>query len=124
MSNTLETVDLDVLTNLELGQVDGMDDIVVELIDLYVEDARERVRIMDEAFGRHEGSDLKQAAHSLKGSSGTVGALNMASLCHQIELAGADDWDTTQWRLRDLHVEFDEVYEVLMAERQKRTEAF
>jgi HPt (histidine-containing phosphotransfer) domain-containing protein len=116
-----KTLDLDILAGLGLGQVDGMDDIVIEVIDLYLEDAQQRSRVMEEALARRDWSTLEEAAHALKGSSGTVGALNMARICQQLEqLATDNNWHISGSTLQCLSVEYARVREVLMSERQKR----
>jgi two-component system, sensor histidine kinase and response regulator len=68
-----------------------------ELIDLFVQDASERMHSIGEAIRQGDAEMLFQAAHSLKGSSGSIGARRVAGLCAKLEhlgrsgtIAGAD----------------------------------
>lgn len=118
-----KTVDLDILAGLGLAQVDGMGDIVIEVIDLYLEDAQQRSKMMEDAVAKRDWTTFKEAAHALKGSSGTVGALNMAEICQQLQhLAFGNNWPTARSTLQCLSAEFIQVRRALMVERQKRME--
>ncbi len=65
-------------------------DVVTELIDNFLTTARERMEAIGEALDRADGSALQTAAHSLKGSSGTLGAMGMAEICADLEARGRD----------------------------------
>ncbi len=70
-----QSVNLETLNSLADAQLEGLPDIIVELIDLYLDDAPRRIVAMNEAFSRDDMKGLKQSAHSLRGSSGTLGAM-------------------------------------------------
>ena len=65
-------------------------EVVTELIDNFLTTARERLEHIRQAVARADGSALSTAAHSLKGSSGTLGAVGMAEICADLEAQGRD----------------------------------
>ena len=56
-----------------------------EMIDSYLEDAARLVRTMVEAIVTGNTEGVRSAAHTLKSSSATLGALNFAKLCQHLE---------------------------------------
>ena len=62
--------------------------VLPELIDNFLTSAAERIEAIVAAVEQSDGSSLKSAAHSLKGSSGTLGAVQMAQICAELELVG------------------------------------
>ncbi len=66
-------------------------DVVTELIDNFITTAGERLEAIGQALDRADSSALQTAAHSLKGSSGTLGAAGMADICGDLEARGRDD---------------------------------
>jgi CheY-like chemotaxis protein/HPt (histidine-containing phosphotransfer) domain-containing protein len=60
-------------------------DLLPEIIDMFIKDSPARINKMKEALHRADAEALAQAAHSLKGSSGQVGARRMFALCDIIE---------------------------------------
>ncbi|MEM7350271.1 MAG: ATP-binding protein [Acidobacteriota bacterium] len=65
--------------------------VVNELIDNFLSSAVERVGAIRQAIDLEDGAEIRKAAHSLKGSSGTLGAMRMASLCAELEQRAKDD---------------------------------
>jgi HPt (histidine-containing phosphotransfer) domain-containing protein len=80
-----DAIDLGVLESLAEAQGDGEPDLVVELIDLFLADAPLRVAIMSEAMANSDARLLGRAAHALKGSSSTLGAIQVAESCAELE---------------------------------------
>jgi len=115
-------VDLDVLRRFADAQLEGMPDLVVELIDLYLEDAPLRMLALYEALIRQDKIGIKQAAHCLRGSSGTLGARGIVLLCDEIELLEPEDIiPKMQALLTRLAEEFGRVSKSFLAERRKRS---
>jgi HPt (histidine-containing phosphotransfer) domain-containing protein len=81
-------VDLAVLTSLEDAQIEGEPDIVVELMELYLEDASDKLAAMREELAEEGGGSVGRLAHSLKGSSANLGARRVAALCEELERMG------------------------------------
>jgi HPt (histidine-containing phosphotransfer) domain-containing protein len=114
-------VDLTVLGDYENLQVSGEPDLIVELIDLYLEDAPVRVASMREAQATGNWITLKQQAHGLRGSSGSAGALQMALICEDLEAAtSGDTCPDIEDLLSHLELELKLTSQILLAERQRR----
>lgn len=82
---TTDAVDLAVLASLEGAQVEGEPDIVVELMELYLEDASAKLAAMHEDLTEKGGKSVGRLAHSLRGSSANLGARRAAALCAELE---------------------------------------
>jgi HPt (histidine-containing phosphotransfer) domain-containing protein len=83
----LDAVDASVLADLEEMQEEGEPNLVAELIGLYLGDAPRKLASMREAEAGGDAASLRRAAHSLKGSSASLGAFGVAALCGELELA-------------------------------------
>ena len=117
----LEPVDLAMLACYEEVQLDGEPDLIVELVDLYLEDAPRRVAAMRDAFGKTDWRSMKREAHSLRGSSGSLGGQQMALICSEIEATESSDPSSdVAGLLSRLDQEFERVVHVLKAERERR----
>jgi len=80
-----EIVDAAILASLRGLQDEGQPDLLVELIDMYLRDTPPRLIALREASVRSDGLALRRESHSLKGSSGAIGAVEMARLCARLE---------------------------------------
>ena len=76
---------LDPHTLAALRGLDVADDLLSQLIDLFLADATARLAKMRDAIARADWVALGDYAHSLKGSCATLGALRMAELCDWLE---------------------------------------
>jgi HPt (histidine-containing phosphotransfer) domain-containing protein len=84
----MDVLDAATLETLRSLQDDGDDDLVADLIDLFFQDAPARVSGMHAAIVREDWSTVASCAHSLKGSCGSLGALQLAQLCARLEQVG------------------------------------
>jgi two-component system, sensor histidine kinase and response regulator len=85
--STQEETSLDrtVIANLrELGD----SDLLSELTEMFFEEVPERLDALQEAIDRGDEQTIKRIAHTLKGSSGNMGARQMSRLCLDLEHAG------------------------------------
>jgi len=64
---------------------EGQPDPVCELIDLFIEDAEERLRKMEAALHENNLPAAASLAHGLKGSASNLGARPLSTLCGQLE---------------------------------------
>ena len=81
-----ETLDPGVLERLrDLGD----DDLLAELSAMFLDDASSRVAALRRALEAGDAESVEQTAHTLKGSSGNMGAARMAALCARLQEAGA-----------------------------------
>ncbi len=85
-SEAKSSVNLQVITNLHRVKPA----VVNELVDNFLSSAEERVAAIRDAVNTADGAKLSTAAHSLKGSSGTLGAMRMAQFCADLEARGRD----------------------------------
>jgi len=113
-------VDLSVLTRLQddEGSVDS--DLVIELIDLYLGNAAGQVNEIKAAVAKKRQNQLKQLAHTLKGSSLTMGANLVATLCAELEQANIRNSNEVAELVQKLESAFAEAGEIFKSERSKR----
>ena len=62
-----------------------MEEDFVELVSTYVSDSRERIKHLDVAFNTVSHENLRNTAHTLKGSSANLGAMALSSFCAELE---------------------------------------
>lgn len=118
---TSDAVDLELLNAFEELQLDDGSDLIVELIDLYLQDVPQRVTEIREASIETEWVLLKRAAHNLKGSSGNLGVRQVAEICEKLErMDGHDSPQTVADLVRLLEYESAMANAALAAVRQRR----
>ena len=118
---TPDAVDLAVLNSLEDAQIEGEPDIVVELMELYLEDASGKLAAMHEDLAENGGGSVGRFAHSLRGSSANLGARRVAALCEGLERMGEGDPSCSGGVLLNrLELELACVRRVFEAERRRR----
>lgn len=117
-----DAVDVSVIRGFETIQAEGEPDIVVELIDLYLEDAPRKLASMLEAAAGADEQSLKREAHSLKGSSASLGAGQVASLCQELERAYCVNSSEQAAALLDrMGQELERARRAFEAERRRRS---
>lgn len=67
---------------------DVMEDEYPVLLDTYLADSEERLRLLHQAMREADAQGLRLAAHSFKGSCSNMGAPMLACLCKQLEEVG------------------------------------
>jgi CheY-like chemotaxis protein/HPt (histidine-containing phosphotransfer) domain-containing protein len=112
------------LTRLRAMQSEGIlnseRDIVTELIDMFLEDTPPWLVALHEALRRADARAFTQAAHSLKGSCGTIGATHIATICAALEERGGQGHlGAVERSLDDLSAEFQRVRQLLEGIRQR-----
>lgn len=116
-----QAVDLEVLAVYDEAQIEGEPDFVVELIDLYLNEVPRLFDTILKAIANKDRSTARRAAHSLRGSSGNLGVLQMAAIAGELEHLENDYSTVAPELLRSLENEFERVKEILNAERQRRS---
>lgn len=85
-----------------------------DLIRTFLRDSRQRVAALDDLVRNGSCRDIQRTAHALKGSSGTIGAMELQNLAQKIEEAGrAENLADAQESLPSLKTEFERVREYL-----------
>lgn len=83
---------------------------LVELIETFLESTAARLPDLREAIGRNDSQAIAQIAHSLKGSTGSFGALRLSGLFAQLEARGKTNaLDGAADRLAEIEAEFARV---------------
>lgn len=115
----MDVLDPTTLETLRGLQDEGDDDLLAELIDLFLEDAPGRVAGMRAAIDCEDWTALASFAHSLKGSCGSLGALQMAEVCARLEQHGRTKAPrpAAEDLYRELERQFAVVCEALRRER-------
>jgi len=95
-------------------QPDTETGMVTQLIDVFIEEARKRITELQSAIDSGDTNSAEKLAHSLKGSSLSIGATLMASVCLRLE----EDVrlhlsEQCQRAIEDLKAEFDRVVNAL-----------
>ncbi len=117
-SHKARVLDLGVIEMLKGLGGDDEPDLFVELVDLFLEDARGNLEALRDALDRTDAEEVERVAHMLKSSCGNVGATPLASTCFELEqlgrarrLSGATDLLASALR------EFEEVCLALTSEK-------
>ncbi len=87
MSDSEEPMVLDraVFASLLALATDEDVSLLEELVGIFLADATTYIAALREAADAGDRNRVKTAAHTLRGSSGTIGARGMADVCHQLE---------------------------------------
>jgi two-component system sensor histidine kinase/response regulator len=102
----------------EPGADGGANDFVTKLIDQYLADSLSRMAELKDTMERRDAPAVRLASHSLKGTSSTVGANRMASICEEVEqLARNATFDRTLALVAELEGEFTRVRQALQLEQ-------
>ncbi|MGP0174906.1 Hpt domain-containing protein [Pseudomonas sp. NCHU5208] len=90
------------------------------LLDTFVVDSEERLRLIHQAEQRADAQALRLAAHSFKGSCSNMGAPMLAGLCKQLEDAGRREaLELAPELIEQIEREFAIVRILLKSERQR-----
>jgi CheY-like chemotaxis protein/HPt (histidine-containing phosphotransfer) domain-containing protein len=115
-----ETLDRSVIAQFRQGTTDGVPEFMLGLIDQFIEEAASQVELLRDAGQRRDVAALRATAHSLKGSSMTMGAKRLAAICSQMEdhASRQSGGAVTAALIAQLDHEFVKVRTALEAERQ------
>jgi HPt (histidine-containing phosphotransfer) domain-containing protein len=114
------SLDQEVLANLRGLPGDADEDLLVELIDLFLQDVPARLVQLHGALVDGQAKLVMQIAHSLKGSSANLGARGMACICGKLEERGrAGSLDGGPGLYGELEHEFARVLRALELERNR-----
>ncbi len=90
------------------------------LLDTFLLDSEERLRLLQNSCQSGEAETLRQAAHSFKGSCSNMGAILLAELCRQMEeTARREQLDEAAGLIERIEREFAIVRILYRAERQR-----
>lgn len=86
-------IDAAVVEMLRGLRLDGDRDPLLELSETFVVESTNRMRQLTGALAVGDETSVRRAAHCLKGMSATVGAMQLAEMSREIEVAGVDTID-------------------------------
>ncbi|HYR75904.1 MAG TPA: Hpt domain-containing protein [Pyrinomonadaceae bacterium] len=118
-SITNDVLDVETLKAFEKVKSEDGSDFVIELIDLYLEGTPQRIQAIREAAFEKEWVLLKRTAHTIKGSSSTLGLHRVAQVCQELEVTLSSN-DAIDGLVQALESRFAEAREALIAERKRR----
>ena len=81
-------LDPSVVETLRLLNEPGQPDVLQEVFGLFLSDAPTRVDAIVAAVDARDAAALQRAAHTLKGASGSIGALALQRACRALEEMG------------------------------------
>ena len=119
---TNDVLDFETLKAFEKVKSEHGSDFVIELIDLYLKGTPQRIQAIGEAASEKEWIVLKHTAHTLKGSSSTIGLHRIAQVCKKLEATSLSSVDVVDGLVQALESRFVEAREALIAERRRRLE--
>lgn len=71
-----------------LERLDGDEELLREVVDLFLEQSRHQIRELQAALAAGEPAQIRHQAHSLKGAAAGLGAQALSHTAAQLELAG------------------------------------
>ena len=105
-----EVLDPAVVDSLRQLTAPGEPDVLAEVLRLFLDDVPRRVERLKAAWREGNAVELQRAAHSLKGSSGNIGAHHMSDICAQLDERGrAGDFNGARHLLDSLDEEYGRV---------------
>lgn len=112
------------LANLRALQRPGGSDVLRQIVHLYLEKAPQLLDLLREAVTRNDAAAIFRLAHSLKSSSGNVGAVTLVKLCQELEMMGrAQNTAEAPETLVAIEAEYAMVQEALAAELRKQPQS-
>jgi HPt (histidine-containing phosphotransfer) domain-containing protein len=117
-----DALDVELLNAFEELQSDDGSDLIIELIDLYLQDAPKQILAIGKASASSAWMELKSAAHNLKGSSSTLGIRHVPAICEKLEAGSClpDPSDCVEALIQLLEYKYAKARQALVAERQRR----
>ncbi len=86
------------------------------LLETFLDDSTTRLEVLEGTLNKGDSDAFFKAAHSLKGSSGNIGATGLSELCKLAELKGREgDLSEMEPQLSKIRQEFSRVQEALQA---------
>lgn len=111
-------IDFSKLAALKKMIGENAEKIVAELIDCYTQDTTQLLQTMNNAVDSDDAIALRKAAHTLKSSSATLGAITLSQLSKELETMSADE-NTSEIssKVKQIVAEFARVKAALQAKR-------
>ncbi len=86
------------------------------LVSAFEQDNRKHIDSIEQLIDNDEAEQVSRQVHSIKGASSNLGALELASVCQQLEAqAKAGDLSNAKELLSQIKVEFEKAIKVLQS---------
>jgi len=82
-----QVLDMSVVEELLSFADDGDPELLIDLIQMFLDDGPTKVKSITEGSANGDFEKMERASHSLKGSSGNLGARLLQETCEQMQLA-------------------------------------
>ncbi len=117
----VSTLDRAAIARIKKLQREDAADVLLKIIGIYLQKGPELMQEISQAISTGDADKLRHAAHSLKSSSASLGANDMASLCSELENMGRDgDLTNALGKLDFLEFEFEGVCQALHHESEQQ----
>lgn len=115
-----DVLDMAVVDELLSLSDDGDPELLLDLIRLFLDDGPTKVAAVTAGLAARDFEQMERAAHSLKGSSGNLGARHLQEACEQMQMATRRrDFEASQQLAPRIATEYAEVERALLALRQR-----
>lgn len=112
-----ETLDLTSLDEMRSLADDDGDELVADLANTFCTTAVDRIEAMRRGYEEQDAQAVCEAAHGLKGSAGTLGALRLFELCRRLEEYGREvGLPDSSEPVEEIEAEYERVHEALQQE--------
>ncbi|KAF0248718.1 MAG: multi-sensor hybrid histidine kinase [bacterium] len=109
---------LNSLRELQELQDQGEPNLIIELVDLFLEDTPTKINWLKQAIAENDATQLEYAAHALKSSTANLGASQMTAYCQELEKLGRGNSTVgAQDILAKLEKDFEKVSTLLLEEK-------
>jgi len=113
----VDVLDLDVVGTLQTLGRSARAGFLESLMGTFVQETTEQLAVLEQALADGDGEEAGGVAHSLKGSSASMGANALRARFLEVEqLAKAGDTPAAASRMEDVHAEFDRAVSALRTE--------
>jgi signal transduction histidine kinase/DNA-binding response OmpR family regulator len=110
--NSDKAINTEVLQGLRQTMGVNADQFLTQLIDVYLEETPLLIQAMDTAVAQTDATAMQKAAHTLKSSSASLGAITLSKLCEQLERLG---YSQTMTGAREIVAQVESEYERVKA---------
>lgn len=111
---------IEALKELQSFQEEGEPNLIVELVDLFLEDTPKKLSSLKESLIEESPKQLERTAHALKSSTANLGASQMMNYCQELEKIGKENSTKGAGEiLEKLEKEFQKVSLLLVQEKNK-----
>ena len=116
MKNDQGPIPIDLTAALE--RTGGEMDFLKELLDMFIGDFKEKYTAIKDAFKLKDAVQVQELAHSLKGSSASLGLIPLQETLFQLETAGRErDLSYAGENIELLLIQFNELKTYLLLKR-------